>query len=104
MRVVYSPLHLAHDTVTETVGGEVIPANEVAERAERIRATLEADGGFPIGGPTEHGTDPILAVHDPGLVRFLEEAWPVARAQEIGRLNLIADTYPTFRLFEGMSP
>ncbi len=103
MRVVYSPAHLAHDPVTETVTGAVIPANEVAERAERIRATLEADGGFTIQGPTEHGTEPILAVHDPGLLRYLEEAWPAARAQSIGRPNLIADTYPTFRMFEGMS-
>ncbi|MFL5750953.1 MAG: histone deacetylase family protein, partial [Chloroflexota bacterium] len=94
----------AHDTVTETVLGSVIPANEVAERAERIRATLEADGGFTIEGPVEHGTDPILAVHDPGLLRYLEEAWPAARAQSVGRPFLIADTYPNFRMFEGMSP
>ena len=84
--------------------GAAIPANEVAERAERIRATLEADGGFAIEAPTEHGTDPILAVHDPGLLRFVEEAWPAARAQSIGRPYLIADTYPNFRMFEGMSP
>jgi len=103
VRVVYSPAHLAHDIVTETVMGAVIPANEVAERAERIRATLEADGGFAVEAPTEHGTDPILAVHDPGLLRFLEEAWPAARAQAIGRPNLIADTFPNFRMFEGMS-
>jgi acetoin utilization deacetylase AcuC-like enzyme len=104
MRVVYSPAHLAHDTVEETVLGAAIPANEVPERAERIRATLEADGGFAIEAPTEHGTDPILAVHDPGLLRFVEEAWPAARAQAIGRPYLVADTYPNFRMFEGMSP
>jgi acetoin utilization deacetylase AcuC-like enzyme len=104
MRVVYSPLHLAHDTVTETAMGGVIPANEVAERAEVIRATLEADGGFPIEPPTEHGTAPILAVHDARLLRFLEAAWPSAREQSIPRPFLIADTYPTFRMFEGMSP
>jgi acetoin utilization deacetylase AcuC-like enzyme len=104
VRVVYSPAHLAHDVVTETVLGAMIPANEVAERAERIRTTLEADGGFAIEGPTEHGTDPILAVHDAGLVRFVEEAWREARAQSIGRPNLIADTFATFRMFEGMSP
>jgi acetoin utilization deacetylase AcuC-like enzyme len=104
MRVVYSPAHLAHDTVTETVLGTVIPANEVPERAERIRSTLEADGGFTIEGPTHHGTDPILDVHNPGLLRFLEEAWPAARAQSVGRPFLIADTYPNFRMFEGMSP
>ena len=104
MRVVYSPAHLAHDVVTETVMGAAIPANEVAERAERIRAALEADGGFPIEPPTEHGTDPILAVHDPGLLRFVEEAWREARTQAIARPNLTADTFPTFRMFEGMSP
>jgi acetoin utilization deacetylase AcuC-like enzyme len=104
VKVVYSPAHLAHDIVTETVMGVAIPANEVAERAERIRATLEADGGFAIVAPTEHGTDPILAVHDPGLLRFVEEAWPAARAQALNRPNLIADTYPSFRMFEGMTP
>ena len=103
MRVVYSPAHLAHDVVTETVMGAVIPANEVAERAELIRTVLEADGGFPIEAPTEHGPAPILAIHDPGLVRFIDEAWSAARAQSIDRPNLIADTYPTFRMFEGMS-
>jgi acetoin utilization deacetylase AcuC-like enzyme len=104
VRVVYSPAHLAHDVATETVMGAVIPANEVSERAERIRTTLLADGGFRFDPPTEHGTDPILAVHDPGLLRFLEEAWLAARAQSIGRPNLTADTFPTFRMFEGMSP
>jgi len=104
MRVVYSPAHLAHDVVTETVMGAVIPANEVPERAERIRTALEADGGFPIEAPTEHGTDPILAVHDPGLVRFIDEAWQAARAQSLDRPNLIADTFPNVRMFEGMSP
>src|SRR5829696_7276216 len=84
--------------------GAVIPANEVAERAEAIRAVLEADGGFTIDAPTDHGPDPILAVHDPGLVRFVDEAWSKARAQQLDRPNLLADTYPTFRMFEGMSP
>jgi acetoin utilization deacetylase AcuC-like enzyme len=104
MRVVYTPVHLAHDTVTETVMGAAIPANEVAERAERIRAALEADGGFALEKPSEHGDEPLLAVHDPGLVRFVDEAWSAARAQGIGRSTLIADTYPTFRMFEGMIP
>ncbi|MEO5941443.1 MAG: histone deacetylase family protein [Candidatus Limnocylindrales bacterium] len=104
MRVVYSPAHLAHDVVTETVMGAVILANEVPGRVERIRTNLEADGGFVIEAPTEHGVDPILAVHDAGLVRYIDEAWREARAQRIDRPNLIADTFPNFRMFEGMSP
>jgi acetoin utilization deacetylase AcuC-like enzyme len=103
MRVVYTPAHLAHDVVTETVLGAAIPANEVPERAELIRAALEADGGFTIETPTEHGTEPILAVHDPGLLAYLAEAWPAASAGSLERPSLIADTYPTFRMFEGMS-
>ncbi len=46
MRVVYTPAHLAHDTSQETFLGFPIPAYEVAERAENIRAALIADAGF----------------------------------------------------------
>ena len=80
-----------------------VPANEVAERAELIRTALEADGGFPLVAPTEHGEAPITAVHDPGLVRFLEVAWSELRAQGIVRPFLSADTYPNRAMFEGMS-
>jgi acetoin utilization deacetylase AcuC-like enzyme len=75
----------------------------VAERAERIRETLEADRGFVLVPPTEHGTDPILAVHHPGLLAFLEQAWAAARADALPRSFLVADTYPTFAMFEGIS-
>src|SRR5688500_17890432 len=103
MQVVYTARHLAHDIDTETYMGVGVPANEVAERAEKIRSALEADGGFDFSGPTEHGEEPITAVHDPGLVRFLEEAWSELRAQNIPRAFLPADTYPNRAMFEGMS-
>jgi acetoin utilization deacetylase AcuC-like enzyme len=103
MQVVYSPRHLAHDIDTETYMGVGVPANEVAERAERIRSALEADGGFELIGPTEHGDAPITAVHDSGLVRFLETAWSEVRAQNVPRAFLSADTYPNVAMFEGMS-
>jgi len=103
MDVVYSPRHLAHDIDTETYMGIGVPANEVAERAERIRTALEADGGFRFMEPTEHGEEPISAVHDPGLVRFLETAWSELRAQNVPRSFLSADTYPNRAMFEGMS-
>ena len=103
MQVVYSPAHLAHDITTETFMGLPIAANEVAERAELIRAVLEADGGFSLAAPTEHGEAPITAVHDPGLVRFLEVAWSELERQRIDRPFLSADTYPNRAMFEGMS-
>jgi acetoin utilization deacetylase AcuC-like enzyme len=103
MQVVYTPIHLAHDIDTETYMGVGIPANEVAERAERIRDALTADGGFTFAELTEHGEGPITAVHDEGLVRFLEVAWSEMRAQCIPRPFLSADTYPNRSMFEGMS-
>jgi acetoin utilization deacetylase AcuC-like enzyme len=103
MQVVYSPRHLAHDIDTETFMGVGVPANEVAERAERIRSALEADGGFDLVAPTDHGESPIIAVHDEALVRFLEAAWSELRAQAIPRAFLSADTYPNVAMFEGMS-
>ncbi len=103
MQVVYTPRHLAHDIDTETFMGVAIPANEVAERAERIRSALTADGGFTFAEPTEHGESPITAVHDEGLLRFLQVAWSEVRAQAIPRAFLSADTYPNRAMFEGMS-
>jgi acetoin utilization deacetylase AcuC-like enzyme len=103
MQVVYSQRHLAHDIDTETYMGVAVPANEVAERAERIRIALEGDGGFDIVGPTEHGEAPITAVHDPDLLRFLETAWSELRAQRVARAFLSADTYPNVAMFEGMT-
>ena len=103
MQVVYTPAHLAHDISVETFMGLPIPANEVAERAEKIRAALEADGGFPFAEPSEHGEGPITAIHDPGLVRFLEVAWSELRRQGLPRPFLTADTYPNRQMFEGMS-
>jgi acetoin utilization deacetylase AcuC-like enzyme len=102
MRAVYSPAHLGHETTFETVMGVQVPANEVAERIELIRAALEADGGFPIEPPVEHGADPIVAVHDPGLVRFLEEAWPEHRRAGIDRQAVIPESLGVRGLAEGM--
>jgi acetoin utilization deacetylase AcuC-like enzyme len=103
MHVVYTPAHLGHDITTETFMGVQVPANEVAERAERIRDALAADGGFEFAAPTEHGEEPIVAVHHAGLVRFLEVAWSEVRRQAIARPFLSADTYPNRSMFEGMS-
>jgi acetoin utilization deacetylase AcuC-like enzyme len=103
MRVVYSPTHLAHEVVTETQMGIQVPANEVAARAERIRGALEADGGFDLVGPTEHGEDPITAVHDPGLVAYLRDAWAETRRAGIAHAFLAPETIASTFVYEGMS-
>jgi acetoin utilization deacetylase AcuC-like enzyme len=46
---------------------------EVPERAERIRAAIEA-AGFAVEPPTRHGLEPVLRVHTREYLHFLEHA------------------------------
>ncbi len=108
VKAVYTEHHRAHDPVDEVYLGVAIPANEVVQRAGIIRGALLADGGFEMVEPTEHGELPILAVHDRGLLRFLEQAWSEVRRQGGGRQgparqSLVADSYPNRAMFQGMS-
>jgi acetoin utilization deacetylase AcuC-like enzyme len=104
VKAVYTSRHRSHDVSRETFIGESIPAHEVVARAENIRAALEADGGFEVVEPTGHGLAPILAVHNEGLVRFLESVATAMGERQLPDQTLIADTYPVRAMFEGMSP
>jgi acetoin utilization deacetylase AcuC-like enzyme len=100
MPVVAGDAHRAHDPPYEINYGEVVrPVYERVERAERIRGALAA-AGHPLVEPAAHGMAPILAVHEPGLVGFLEQAWPAWRAAG-GPEVLIPDTFPIARLARG---
>ena len=57
---------------------------------EAIRETLEADDRFDFLSPTEWGTAPIEAVHNPGLVKFLEEGWRLYAAAHPGVREVVA--------------
>jgi acetoin utilization deacetylase AcuC-like enzyme len=75
MLVVHSPDHARHDPAVETILGVPTAALEHPRRAETILAGLEAEGRHEVVAPRDHGVDPILAVHDPAMVRFLETCW-----------------------------
>lgn len=47
------------------------PSPETPERLERLLAAAEA-AGHAIGAPEAHGPDPVLAVHGPDFVHFLQ--------------------------------
>jgi len=102
MRVVYTADHLLHDPPSEVTGGQSIPAYEVPGRAESIRTALEADGGFAFEGLTEHGAEPILPVHDAGLLAYLERAWREWRERGTGAPFIMPDAFLHARLREGM--
>jgi len=75
MDVIYSPAHLGHNPQEEIADSRTHSPHEHTGRAEAIRETLGADAAFVVRDAVEHGTEPIEAVHDPGLVSFLARAW-----------------------------
>jgi acetoin utilization deacetylase AcuC-like enzyme len=104
VQVFHSPRHRLHDPGHEVQNGVATPVNDVPERADAIRAALEADGGFTIHEALAHGRAPIEAVHDPDLVAYLAGAWQ-AWARELPDVpDAIPEMFPNPALREGMGP
>lgn len=82
MKAVYSPLHARHDGGVELYRGRLVPTFETPERAEIIRAALEA-AGHELLPPREIPESRLLRVHEPAFVEFLRGAH--ARWQSEGR-------------------
>lgn len=64
----------------ELDGGQFIAPRECPERVDMIAARIRETGLGEFRGATAHGMDPILAIHDPGYVHFLEHCWADWRA------------------------
>jgi acetoin utilization deacetylase AcuC-like enzyme len=108
MQVVYDPRHVLHDPLTEVQYGVPLPMYEVPSRVESIRTSLSADPAFTFTSPVDHGLEPVTAVHEEGLIRFLAEAWSLWRADGGGGGSmppqLVPDTIVHPAMREGMGP
>lgn len=104
MRVVSSAEHLRHAPTRELADGRVVAIHETPDRAETIRAALEADGGFEPVEPTDHGAGPITSVHDPAMLAFLENVWRDWLASERTADEVFPDTFSLPGYREGMGP
>jgi acetoin utilization deacetylase AcuC-like enzyme len=60
--------------------GHMIDPPEVPERAERIRAAIDASGIGPVVAPAAHGLDSVRRVHTDDYLEFLEHAFERWRA------------------------
>ena len=105
--VVWTDAHRLHDPATAVWIGVPIPADELPQRADAIRAELEhADA--PIVPASAHSDESLLAVHDPELVAFLRgawEAWVAARLPEDpGQRDVVGYIFPTPGLLAGLEP
>jgi acetoin utilization deacetylase AcuC-like enzyme len=104
MPAVWSDLHRLHDPGGEVWVGVRIPGTDVPARGEVIREALRA-AGAAIAEPVEHGLEPVLNVHDPGLVAYLESAydrWLAAGLDcEPGQDRVVPYVFPSERLMGG---
>jgi acetoin utilization deacetylase AcuC-like enzyme len=102
VKVFASPRHQLHDPDHEIEASRLQPPFEHPGRAEAIRAALAVDDGFVIAEPGEWGTDPIEAVHDPGLVRFLASAWEEYQHEVHPAHDVVPDVFAHRGLRTGM--
>ena len=71
-------------------------------RADAIHQVLAADAAHQIREPDRWGATPIEAVHDPGLVRFLSNAWADYQAAHPGTHDVVPDLFRMPGLMEGI--
>jgi acetoin utilization deacetylase AcuC-like enzyme len=91
MRWFHTQQHLLHDPAVEVWAGTPGPATETPARAEAIAAVLASDVAFARGEVGEHGRGPVERVHEPALVRWLEECWAECRQHSASR-EIFPDT------------
>ena len=104
MKVIHTSRHLGHDPKVEIEASALQPAFEHTGRAEAISAVLGADATFELLEPDNWGTAPIEAVHDPGLIRFLRDAWSEYQHYRPGTREVAPDVFLRPELRAGMDP
>lgn len=102
MKVVYTLRHRSHHPQFELENGALQEPFEHPGRAEIIRSALAADGFFEFIAPDEWGTEPIEAVHDPGLVDFLAEAWLEYQQANGFTHDVVPDLFSLAAIRDGM--
>lgn len=71
MRAFYDGRQAGHDPQSFMVLGQIRRAEEVPERAERLKAGLTA-AGLSVEAPRDRGLAHIAAIHAPAYLRFLQ--------------------------------
>lgn len=74
MITIYSDAHVAHDPTQELLDGRMQQIFERPERAQRIIDAVRAANLGEVRVPEPCSLEPILRVHDAGLVKFLQSA------------------------------
>ncbi len=74
LSAVWSEDAYAHDPEGEVWIGVPIEGDELPERARSMRQAIDSLG-ISVMSPEEHGDEPLLEVHDPGMLEYLRTAY-----------------------------
>lgn len=73
MRAFHTPASAAHDPEKYFRRGTIVTHPEQADRYEILLRAISND--HDVGEAHDHGIEPLLAVHAPDYIEFLEKAW-----------------------------
>jgi acetoin utilization deacetylase AcuC-like enzyme len=100
--VVATERHRGHAPLAEIESSGLQAPFEHPGRADAILATVSGDRRFDVVEPDRATTAPIEAVHEPGLVRFLETAWSDYQRRHPGTHDVVPDVFSMSGLRRGM--
>ena len=80
MHIFYSDQHKLHATDGVRLEDHPFVTDEVPARAEIILDAVQSAGLGPVSAPSDHGQEPILAVHDAGYVDYLRTVYAESAA------------------------
>ncbi|HWA43628.1 MAG TPA: histone deacetylase family protein [Hypericibacter adhaerens] len=75
MKTIFTEDHRLQDGKAELIDGKLMPCFEMPRRAEILIARVRDQKLGEVLAPEKFGADPVLRVHKPEFVRFLETAW-----------------------------
>ncbi|MFN4141398.1 histone deacetylase family protein [Aestuariivirga sp.] len=81
MKIFHSDDHRGHAGAMEMRYDRMIPMCESPDRIDTILAALREQGHRDVTPASPHDLAPVLRVHTPGFVDFLERCWPLWEAE-----------------------
>lgn len=82
MITIYSDDHRYQDAAAELTDGRLVPPYENPKRADRILTQIQQARLGNVISPQDFGLDPILRIHDPQFVAFLQTAWEAWKTEQ----------------------
>jgi len=103
MKIIHTEKHRKRASQTELYGGELVPPFECPERIEHVIAELAVRGYSDITEPENFDLAPLLRVHSPDYIEFLQNCWIDWKAEGFNG-EAIASTWPSRRMTRETPP